>query len=235
MVFKYNVLEKINEPLTDNEIQDEMKKILSEKGVDVFSKMSFLDNESLFDKIIQYNTDCAKLGKFNPMKSVIEHTVDKRIHYLADNPQFTFQLGKILQEVFEERGLPVSEQPIRVINNAEIKSVRDKCPSKVSEADPSKVSEADPSKVLKAEYEYCGHEKEAQNERKRDQALCALQRGIFNKPEQQFVTCESSDVCSKTEGGKKKTKGKKGKKGKKTNKATKSTNTRKKLTRKRKA
>ena len=203
-----------NNELDENQKEQDMETILTEKGVELFSKKAFLGGDSLFDKIIQYNTDCAKLGKFNPLKSVIEHTIDKRIHYLADNPQFTFQLGKILQKVFEERGLPVSEQPQVVINNGEIKSARQKCPSKVSKE------------------EYCGDGNKAVNERKRDQALCALQRGIFDKPEHQFVTCESSDVCSKTEGGKKKTKGKKVKK---TNKVTKTTNTRKKLTRKRKA
>lgn len=202
-----------NTDLNEDVKTAEMEKILSEKGVDVFSKKSFLGDHSLFDKIIQYNTDCAKLGKFNPLKSVIEHTVDKRIHYLADNPQFTFQLGKVLQKVFEERGLPESERPKQVIDDVGIMNIREECPSKVSEE------------------EYCGDGKKALNERKRDQAVCALQRGTFNNTEYPFMACKST-VCASKTGGKKKTKGKKGKK---TNKATKSTNTRKKLTRKRKA
>ena len=196
MVFNHTVLDKINEPLNEDEIQEEMEKILSVKGTDLFSKKDFLGGDSLFDKIIQYNTDCAKLGKFNPLKSTIEHTVDKRIHYLADNPQFTFQLGKVLQKIFEENGLPESEQPKQVISDVGIMDIRqDSCPSKVTKE------------------EYCGDGKKALNERKRDQALCALQRGTFDNENYPFMTCKSSNVCA-TKGGKKakgkgKTKGKK--------------------------
>lgn len=193
-----------NNELDENQKEQDMETILTEKGVELFSKKAFLGGDSLFDKIIQYNTDCAKLGKFNPLKSVIEHTVDKRIHYLADNPQFTFQLGKILQKVFEKSELPETERPKQLIDDVGVMNIREECPSKVSEE------------------EYCGEGKKAQNERKRDQALCALQRGTFGNAEYPFMTCKLNACASKT-GGKNKTKGKKGKKTKKSKK----TNTRK--------
>jgi len=213
-----------NTELDEEQKTQDMEAILTEKGVELFSKKAFLGGDSLFDKIIQYNTDCAKLGKFNPLKSLIEHTVDKRIHYLADNPQFTFHLGKILQKVFEENEeISETEQPKEMISDVGIWNIReDSCPSKVPKE------------------EYCGDGKKAQNERKRDQALCALQRGTFGDAEYPFMTCKSSNVCSVTRGGKNKTKGTKATKAKKATKTNKlgkatKTNARKKLTRKRKA
>ena len=215
MLKKLRTIHENNE-LDEDQKEQDMEAILTEEGVELFSKKSFLGGDSLFDKIIQYNTDCAKLGKFNPLKSVIEHTVDKRIHYLADNPQFTFQLGKILQKVFEKSELPETERPKQVIDDVGVMNIREECPSKVSEE------------------EYCGEGKKAQNERKRDQAVCALQRGTFNNADYPFMACKSNTCASKT-GGKNKTKGKKAKKAKKAKKTKKSSKANKANTRKRKA
>ena len=74
-----------NNELDENQKEQDMETILTEKGVELFSKKAFLGGDSLFDKIIQYNTQELSLSIFKLSQADVKSIKNLRLCVLHHN------------------------------------------------------------------------------------------------------------------------------------------------------